>query len=198
MKKNSRRHKLRFASLLTASSLCALTVFAQPAPDEKPGNRPPAGRQFPRGDRPGGGFQPGGMGGGQFLPMLQRVLTEEQRTSLRSAMEAQREQARALEEKLRDARRELLKASVLDPFDEDGVRSKALEVGKLDAEMTVLRAKAFSQMKPALSKEQIEELRNPPPMDGGGNRGENFSLPGHRPAGPRDENDLPVPRPKAR
>jgi Spy/CpxP family protein refolding chaperone len=195
MKKNSRRPKLRFATLLTASSLCALTVFAQPAADGKPVNRPLAGRQFPRGDRPGGGFQPGGMGGGQFLPMLQRVLTEEQRASLRSAMEAQREKARDLEEKLRDARRELLKASVLDPFDEDSVRSKALEVGKLDAEMTVLRAKAFAKMKPALSPEQIEQFKNPPPLEGGGQN----QIPrrsGRVPAGPRDENDLPLP-PKA-
>jgi Spy/CpxP family protein refolding chaperone len=173
-----------------------LTVFAQPTADGKPENRPPAGRQFPRGDRPGGGFQPGGMGGGQFAPMLQRVLTEEQRASLRSTMDAQREKARDLEEKLRAARRELLKASVLDPFDEDAVRSKALEVGKLDAEMTVLRARALAQMKPALSTEQIEQLRNPPPLEGPAGQNQIPRRPGRPPGGPRDENDLPLP-PKA-
>ena len=169
---------------------------AQPATGEKPENRPPGNRPFPRGERPEG-FQPGFMGGGQFMPMFQRVLTEEQRGSLRSAMEEQREKSRELEEKMREARRELLKASLLDSFDEATVRAKALEVAKLDAELTVLRAKAFSQMKPALSKAQVEELRNPPPFDRGGNRGEDQPRPpGRRFNGPRDENDLPA-TPKA-
>ena len=195
MKKNPPRLKLRFATLLTASSLYALTVFAQPATDGKPENRPPAGGQFPRGDRPGGGFQPGGMGGGQFMPILQRILTEEQRASLRTVMEDQRDKTRDLEEKLRDARRELLRASVLDKFDEDAVRSKALEVGKLDAELTVFRAKAFAKMQPALSAEQIKQFKNPPPLESGG-QNQIPRRPGRAPAGPRDENDLPLP-PKA-
>ena len=194
MKTNSRRHSLSFAILLTASALCALTSFAQPAPEGKPENRPPGGRQPQFRERMQGMIQRDGPGGGQFMPMVQRVLTEEQRTSLRSAMEAQREKSRELEEKMRDARRELLKASVLDKFAEDAVRSKALEVAKLEAELTVLRAKAFSEMKPALSQEQIEELKNPPPMEGAGNRGENFPAPNRR--GVRDAYDLPVTPPK--
>lgn len=187
----------RSAALLAVVSLSTLVVPAQPATDGKSENRPPIGRQFQRPDRPGGfqsGPQGGMAGGGLLLPTLQRVLTEEQRASLRAIMEGQREKTRELEEKLRETRRELLKVSVIEKFDEAAVRSKALEFAKLDAEFTVLRAKAFSQMKPALTKEQIEELKNPPPMEGGGNRGEGDRRPpGRKPTGPRDENDLPVP-----
>jgi len=179
-------------SAAVATLVCADRALAQPTTGEKPENRPAPGRAAPRGERPGG-FQPGMMGGGQFMPQLQRVLTDEQRTSLRAAMDEQRDKSRELEEKMREARRALLKASLLDAFDEEAVRAKALEVAKLDAELTVLRAKAFAQMKPALSKSQIEELRNPPPFEGGFNRGENDARPpGRKFNGPRDENDLPA------
>lgn len=101
--------------------------------------------------------------------MLERVLTEEQRESLHAAMAAQRDQMRSLEGKIRDARQALMKASLAEKFDEETVRAKALEVGKLDAELAVLRAKALSKVQPPLSEEQIERISNPPPprdMDG--------------------------------
>lgn len=133
--------------------------------------------------------------GGQFFPLMERVLTEEQRESLRAAMESQREAMRGIEGKLRDARRELMKAGMIEKFDEDAVRAKALDVAKLEAELTVLRAKAFSQMKPGLSPEQIEKVRNPPPFEGGEGRPGVPRRPERGGAGPRDENDLP-PKPK--
>lgn len=125
--------------------------------------------------------------------MMERVLTEEQRQSLRKAMDAQREKSRELEEKMRGARRDLFRASLTAEFDEEAIRAKALAVAKLDAELTVLRAKAFSQMKPALSTEQKEQLRNL------GSDAENREGDGRRPnrgaPGERDANDLP-PKPK--
>jgi len=102
---------------------------------------------------------------------------------------------REVEEKLRDARRDLLQASMIEKYDEEAIRKKALEVGKFDAELTVLRAKAFSKMKPALSAEQIEQIKNPPQLEGGPNRGDNGGeprRPGRFSDKPRDENDLPV------
>jgi Spy/CpxP family protein refolding chaperone len=174
-----------------------LPALAQPNPDNRPARQqPPADAR--RGDRlPGGGpfaWQPG-----RYAPFLERVLTEEQRTSLREAMEAQRDKMRELEEKLRDARREMFHTGLAEKFDEDKVRKTALEVGKLDAELAVLRARAFSKMKPPLSAEQIEKLKNPPPLEGGEPRPElrrDDRPRGERPQrGPRDENDLP-PAPK--
>ena len=165
-------------------------ALAQPQPD----NAPPRERRPARTDRPQGAFQPGA-NRGQFFPVMERVLTEEQKESLRSKMESQRETMRPLEAKLRDARRELLEAS-LGKFDEDAIRAKALEVGKLDAELTVLRAKAFSQMKPSLSAEQIEQLKNLPLNPAGEGRPGNVRQPNRGASRERDENDLP-PKPSS-
>ena len=132
----------------------------------------------------------------QFMPLLNQVLTEEQRTSLREAAAAQGEQSREQELKLRAARKEMLNLSLTETFDEAAVRAKALEVGKLEAELTVLRAKALSQMRPPLSPEQIEQLKNPPPPNQGPRPGE-FRPDQRRnprpPPGPREDNNLPPP-----
>ena len=184
-------HSLRLAALATLF-VGVLNISAQPSPDEKKDKRTPRERQIPRGERPVGGLQPGAARG-QLFPMMERVLTEEQKESLRAAMETQREKTRALDEKIRDARRELFKAGLTDSFDEESIRAKAIEVGKLDAELTVLRAKAFSKMKPSLSAEQIEQLKNPPPFAGEGGEGRpaNARRPSRSAPGERDENDLP-------
>ena len=125
----------------------------------------------------------------RFGPGFDRVmnlLTDEQRASLREAMEDQRESMREWEEKIRVARMELFSLSLSPDFDEEKVRAKSLAAAKGEAELTVLRAKAFSKMRPALSGEQLRELRGLfPGMENrsGGNRSEK---------GERDEHDLPV------
>ena len=118
------------------------------------------------------------------------VLTEEQRSSLRSAMADERETIRGLEEKLRQARRELFDAGLNPKFDEDLVRNKAMAMAKIEAEMTVVRTRAFSKLQPPLSAEQIAKLKEAPALNSSGDaRGESS---GRRQTGPRDENDLPV------
>ena len=60
------------------------------------------------------------------------------------------------------------------------------KAAKLDAELTVLRAKALSEMRPSLSPEQIARLRSAPDETG--------EIRGERPRAPepqRDENGLP-------
>ena len=183
----------------------AMPVVAQTTPDARPDglrrsppflldDRPQRGFQP---DRRPGGFQPGGPQGPLF-PIFQRVLTDEQRASLREAMEGQREPMRDLEQKIRAVRKELMQAGLAGKFDEEAIRQQAMEAGRLEAELTVLRAKAFSKMKPALSSEQIEQIKNPPPPENGDgpNRGEFRRRPDRPPGGLRDENDLPLP-PKA-
>ena len=130
------------------------------------------------------------------MPLLNRVLTEDQRASLREAAEAQRDQVREQEEKLRAARKEMLNLSLTDTFDEAAVRAKALDVGKLEAELTVLRAKALSQMRPPLSPEQIEQLKDRPPPNQGPRPWEFRPDPRRHnrpPPGPRGDHDLPPP-----
>ena len=178
------------AALLSGSLLAP----AQTAPKEKSEARPVPPRE--------GGFQQrlqAIVGRGDFAAL--RVLTEEQRESFRQAMESQREQMRPFEEKLRDARKEMIAAGLAEKFDEDAVRKKALEVGKLEAELSVLRAKALTKVKPALSAEQIEQIKNPPPFNPGEfrgpNRGDAPARPNRPAAGPRDEHDLPAkPKPE--
>jgi len=174
------------AALATAVWLhCLPTAFAQPDP-EAPNHRPPPAGVDRRGNRPQPGFQPE-----RAMPMLERALTGEQRESLHAAMESQRDSMRSLEGKIRDARQALLQASLAEKFDEAAVRTKALKVGKLEAKLAVLRAKAISKMQPPLSHEQIERISNPPPpreMDGPPD--------GPRP-GPR-QNQRPPPTPRNR
>ena len=110
-----------------AMLLGAMTGLAQPTPEARPEGRPAPARPFllddrpQRGfqpDRPQGRFQPGGPQG-QLFPMVQRVLTDDQRASLREAMEAQREPMRDLEEKIRAVRKDLMQASLAEKFDEE-------------------------------------------------------------------------------
>jgi Spy/CpxP family protein refolding chaperone len=56
------------------------------------------------------------------MALMERVLTEDQRESMRSIMASQREAMRDIQEKMRIARKELLKVSFSDKFDE-GSRS---------------------------------------------------------------------------
>src|SRR5262245_49191062 len=119
---------------VAVAALLGMTMLASAqAPADAQTNTAP-GRQSDRGQLFASRFTPG-------LERLFGVLTEEQRASLRQAMEAQREKTRGLEEKLRDARKELFEAGLKEKFDEEAVRQKALAVGKLDAELAVLRAK---------------------------------------------------------
>ena len=139
--------------------------------------------------------------GGQGLFMgglgpVGNVLTEEQRTSFRQAMEVQRETMRDTEGKLRDARKKLVEAGLDGTFDEAAVRKQALAVATLEAELSVIRVRAISQLQPPLSPEQIGKIKNgaAAPM----RNLERPQPPGERrhnlTSTNRDENDLPLKR----
>lgn len=181
---------------LAVALMLAATPFthAQPNPD-RPDAPPGEGRrmQRPQQGQPGGqgGFR-GGQGQGG-LPMMEQVLTEDQRDSMRQAMEAQREKMRGLQEKIRDARKALMTAALADDFKETVVQAKAMEVAKLEADVTVLRLKALAEVQPALSKEQLEKLMNPQPPQGMGPGGDG-QRPNRRANRPlRDGDEMPQP-----
>lgn len=122
---------------------------------------------------------------------MEHVLTEDQRYSLRQTMESQRETMRAQQEKIRAARKAMMTAAFADDYNEAAVRAKALEVAKLEAELTVQRLKAVAEVQPALSKEQLKKILNPPPAQmapGGDGQRPNRRM--NRPPG----GDLPPPR----
>jgi Spy/CpxP family protein refolding chaperone len=167
---------------------------AQPDNPRPEMRRPAPGASQPGERPPFRGLQAGQAG--RFAPMFERVLTEDQRVSFREAMESQRDKLRELGEELRAARREALEASVTREFDEELVRQKAMAVAQAEAEMAVLRARALSQIRPSLSADQIERLRNPPLLGGGAPPRADFQRNeprrGDRPVpGPRDDRDSP-------
>jgi Spy/CpxP family protein refolding chaperone len=109
---------------------------------------------------------PAGFGRAMENPAF-NVLTEMQRTSIAQIMQTQQEKVREIDSKLRDARRELFESGLNEKFDESVVRKQALVVAGLEAEQTVLRLKALSQVQPPLSPGQIEKLRNILQSNGG-------------------------------
>ena len=180
------------------------TAQAQPNPDNKERPRQPYGEgQLNERRRQGGqpGFQPGNQQGGPGMNLMERILTDDQRDSMRQTMEANREKNRADMEKIRNARKALNKAAFEGDFKEDVVRAKALEVAKLEAELTVMRLKALSEVQPALSQEQLDKIINPPQMqpqqgsnpDGENPRSGNRRL--NRPQSPPGD-DMEKPQPK--
>jgi Spy/CpxP family protein refolding chaperone len=186
---------LAVALMLATSPLAQ----AQPNPDRPDRPNAPAA-EGPRMQRPGSSFQPGGPGGfrsGQGLPMLAQVLTEDQRDSMRQALESQRETMRDLQEKIRDARKALMTAALAEEYKDDTVQTRALAVAKLEAEVSVRRLKILAEVQPALSKAQLEKILNPPPLQGfreglDGQRPPN--RPANRPAaGGRDGDEMPHP-----
>lgn len=143
----------RILSLIVTATItgCVITASAQPPPPERP--LPP---DAPRRERPPGNFQRPG------LP--DESLSEEQRTSMREAMDASRKEARPLEEKMRAARRDLQEAIHAEKLDEQLIRDKAAEIGKLEGDLAVIRAKAISKIHPPLTREQLARMKNMPPQ----------------------------------
>jgi Spy/CpxP family protein refolding chaperone len=130
--------------------------------------------------------------GSRVSPGFERVLsvlTDEQRASIREAMAADREKIRELEQKIRESRKELFELGLREKFDETAVREKAAEAAKLDADMTVLRVKAISKIRPPLTAEQIEKIKT----SSGPEMGDRQPEPPRRHRDiPRDENGLPL------
>jgi Spy/CpxP family protein refolding chaperone len=190
----------RIVPTKTAIALAGILVFtASPLVQAQPNPDRPAreGRQLQRpqqGMPPGG--QQGGFRGGPGQPMMEQVLTEDQRDSLRQLMESQREMMRAQQEKIRAARKAMMTAAFAEDYKEDVVRAKALEVAKLEAELTVQRLKAIAEVQPALSKEQLDKILNPQPPQGMGPGGDG-PRPNRRqnrpPGDSRDGGNLPPP-----
>jgi Spy/CpxP family protein refolding chaperone len=135
--------------------------------------------------------------GERFFPMLNRVLTDEQRESLRALAQAQRDQIRPLEEKLMAVRRALLDAAVSGKPDENLIRQNADALAKAESELTVIYVRAISQIKPPLTPEQIGQMKNLQPGAGRFQAAPPEKSPPEKhldlpPPLPRDTNDLPV------
>jgi len=132
----------------------------------------------------------------RLFPVLGRLLTDDQRQSLRGILQADHAQLQPLEKAVRTSRQALLNQITSGQFDETLVRQYADQSAKAETELTVLFAKALSQMQPPLTDQQVKQLRNVQPgryQDYAGETGpvpqSHLKLP---PPLPRDTNDLPV------
>lgn len=212
--------KTTFRSLvpagLAATFIAAATAFltaAEPGPDgpRRPGNPPGAPpADGPRGPRPiPGQFQDqgpmmGGGGGGGGVP-VEAVLDQEQRMKFGEEMQGQRDKMREINEKSMRLRRELDEALFGEKLDEGLVRKKTAELSELEAERSLIRARAFAKVRPTLTEEQLERLKNMRAEMGRGNRpGEGGfrqpqpqQRPFRPPEGRENEDVLPPPRPPA-
>ncbi|MDB6034470.1 MAG: Heavy-metal resistance [Verrucomicrobiales bacterium] len=88
------------------------------------------------------------------------MLDEKQRELLRDAMQKNRDEMQKLDEKLRNAQKDLVSAAIAEKYDEKTVREKAEAVSKIQTDMMVLRVKGFSSVAPTLKPEQREQLEN--------------------------------------
>lgn len=168
-----------FAAMAAVNS--ALAQDQPRRPGQPDGARPPAER--PDGERPRGEFRggPDGPRGGNFLG-----LTEEQREILRSANEEHRDEMGRLGERMREARRGLSEATLAEKLDLEAVKSHAKELAEVQAEMSVIQAQVLAKLRPKLTAEQIERMRNMPmEFITRGGMGPGFGGPGgFRPGGP--------------
>lgn len=180
----ARHTALLLATLLISGS----AAFAQndqprrPQPGQADGERGPQRR--PGGDQLG---PRGGFGGGGGMMFNDPSFTEEQRTAVREATEAVGNEMREVMERMGKARRDLQEATYAEKLDQDLIRKHAAEVGKAEGEMSIVRATIFAKIRPKLTAEQIERMKNP--FQGGQFRGPRPD--GDRPPGARPEGDQP-------
>jgi Spy/CpxP family protein refolding chaperone len=115
---------------------------------------------------------PGGGRGG--------LLTQEQRSKLRDAMQPSQTQLTELNQKLATAQREAIKAALADNPDESVVRAKVEAVTKIQTDIAMLRFKGLKEIKSSLTDEQKSRMDERPGMGymmlfggfgGGGRRG---------------------------
>ncbi len=119
------------------------------AADERPPRRP-ATEGAPRPLR--------GEAGG--FPGLERVLTDEQRETLREHMQAGGKALRAAQQELMQLRSELNEAVLAGKATAAVIKEKTEAIAKLDAEQLRARMTALSKIAATLSEEQREKLKD--------------------------------------
>ena len=144
---------------------------------------------------------PGQFQGGVGMPPVESILDQEQRMRFSEEMRNHRDRVRELNEKSAQLRRELNEALFGDKLDEGLVRKKNAELSELEAERSLIRARAFAKVRPSLTEQQLERLKTLRSEMGRVNRpGEDgFRQPPPRPFRPpesrENEDVLPPPRP---
>lgn len=90
------------------------------------------------------------------------VLTDEQGESLRAKAEKSREAMTELGKKILEKRRGMIGLLLAQPVDKKGIRAAFKELAKMESEIAIMRADMIAAIKPPLSEEQMEKLKQPP------------------------------------
>ena len=88
-----------------------------------------------------------------------RVMSPEQRRNFSGLMREHRQQFEALNQQRAEARRKMTRTLFTEKPDEKVVRKASGEVAKIEADMALLNRRILSQLKPPLSKKQLEDIR---------------------------------------
>jgi Spy/CpxP family protein refolding chaperone len=121
--------------------------------------RPPMGRR----GGPGGPGGPGRMGGpgrggpmGPLagLPLRQLNLSDNQREQVKAIVDAHQADLQAIGDRVRPAREALHAATTSPSFDEGLVRTRATELGAVEADAAVIHARIFAEVFQILTPEQ--------------------------------------------
>jgi hypothetical protein len=107
------------------------------------------------------------------------VLTPEQRRSLAPIAREHNSRLSELQSKLRNAQTTLIDTALSTNSNENTVRQQAAAVAGLEAEISVLRLKILSQVKPPLSSDQIDKVKNAIHL--GPSQPSRFPIPENRP-----------------
>jgi Spy/CpxP family protein refolding chaperone len=95
-------------------------------------------------------------------PGYEQILTREQRQRLREALGNERAHLNEIERKLANARKELEQAITAEKLNEAALRVTTTAIGDLEGERALIRARAFAVIRPSLSEEQLDRLKNRP------------------------------------
>ncbi len=90
------------------------------------------------------------------------LFDDQQRELMREAFMKNREQMLKIDEKMREAQKELTKVMLSEKPDEKLLRQKAEAVAKVQVEQTMVRAKIFEAVAPTLKPEQKEQMESNP------------------------------------
>lgn len=87
------------------------------------------------------------------------ILTEEQRASYQKNMADARTASMELSSKLQASQREITELMYSLKVDENQIRQKMMEEAKIQADIVILRAKAFANIEPPLTEEQFAKFK---------------------------------------
>jgi Spy/CpxP family protein refolding chaperone len=156
-------------SILAVSGLALATTFAQDGP---PPGEPGAHRRGPGPGGPDGFGGPGGPGGpmggpmgllGELGPGLRALeLTDAQREQIRGIAKTHEAEFREIGDRLRTAHESVSALVTADTVDEAAIRARSAELGAVEADAAVMRARVHQEVFSVLTAEQqakAKELR---------------------------------------